>query len=66
MPRVNNRAPVGDHIGFSRMFAPARLTLVVVNFKYGRRDTAEVLEAIGREIFPQLDAGQSPIEPKMT
>jgi hypothetical protein len=29
MPRVNNRAPVGDHIGFPKMFAPVRLTFGV-------------------------------------
>ena len=29
MPKVNDRAHAGEHIGFSKMFAPARLTLGV-------------------------------------
>jgi hypothetical protein len=31
---------------------------VILNFKYGRRNAAEVLEEIGREILPQLEADQ--------
>lgn len=30
---------------------------VIFNFKYGTRDAAEVLEEIGQEILPQLEAG---------
>ena len=32
---------------------------VILNLKYGARDAAEVLEEIGREILPQLEAGQA-------
>lgn len=31
---------------------------VILNLKYGRRDAGEVLEEIGREILPQLEATQ--------
>lgn len=31
---------------------------VILNFKYGARDAAEVLEEIGQEILPQLEASQ--------
>jgi hypothetical protein len=29
---------------------------VILNLKYGARDAAEVLDEIGREVVPQLDA----------
>ncbi|MFZ1430633.1 MAG: LLM class oxidoreductase [Geminicoccaceae bacterium] len=32
---------------------------VILNLKYGARDAAEVLEEIGREVLPQLEAGQA-------
>ena len=31
---------------------------VILNFKYGTREAAEVLDEIGREILPQLEASQ--------
>ncbi len=34
---------------------------VILNFKYARRDAAEVLEAVGREILPRLSAGRTAI-----
>jgi luciferase-type oxidoreductase len=36
---------------------------VILNFKYGKRDAAENLEEIGREILPQLEATQSSAGP---
>lgn len=41
----------------------AEVNHVILNFKYGLRAAAEVLEEIAREILPQLDAGQPPTEP---
>jgi hypothetical protein len=31
---------------------------VILNLKYGARDAAEVLDEIGQEVLPQLDASQ--------
>jgi hypothetical protein len=31
---------------------------VILNLKYGARDAGEVLEEIGREVLPKLDAPQ--------
>ena len=31
---------------------------VILNLKYGARDAAEVLDEIGQEVFPQLNASQ--------
>lgn len=33
---------------------------VILNLKYGARDAAEVLEEIGQEVLPQLDASSQP------
>ena len=34
---------------------------VILNFKYARRDAAEILEEVGREIMPRLEAGGSSV-----
>ena len=31
---------------------------VILNFKYGARDAAEVLEEVGKEVLPRLEASQ--------
>jgi hypothetical protein len=31
---------------------------VILNLKYGARDAAEVLDEIGQEVLPQLNASQ--------
>ena len=39
---------------------------VILNFKYCKRDAAEVLEEMGQEILPQLDASQPAVAPHRT
>jgi hypothetical protein len=34
---------------------------VILNFKYARRDAADILEEVGREILPRLEAGRSAV-----
>jgi luciferase-type oxidoreductase len=62
------RPPEPIHLGFrgGRNFVlrfldqlrTAGVHHVILNFKYGARDASEVLEEIGREILPQLEASQ--------
>jgi len=35
---------------------------VILNLKYGTRDAAEVLDEIGQEVLPQLEAGQQTVQ----
>lgn len=65
--------PTPIHLGFRsgrhfvfRFFDDLReagVNHVVLNLKYGRRDASEVLEEIGQEILPQLEAAQPPAVP---
>ena len=65
--------PTPIHLGFRsgrnfvfRFFDDLReagVNHVALNLKYGRRDASEVLEEIGQEILPQLEASQPPAVP---
>ncbi|MBA2592274.1 MAG: LLM class oxidoreductase [Gammaproteobacteria bacterium] len=63
-----NQPPESIHLGlrggrnvvfrFLNGLRTAGVHHVILNFKYGARDAAEVLEEIGQEIVPQLEASQ--------
>jgi len=44
-------------LAFLNELADAGVNHVILNLKYGRRDAAEVLEEIGREVIPRLGEG---------
>jgi luciferase-type oxidoreductase len=50
----------GRHVLFRLLDAlrSAGVHHVILNLKYGTRNAADVLEDIGREVLPQLDAGR--------
>ena len=47
--------------GFLDGLRAAGVHHVILNFKYARRDAAEILEEVGREILPRLEAGRSAV-----
>jgi luciferase-type oxidoreductase len=48
--------------GFLDALRRAGVHHVILNFKYGARDAGDVLEEIGREVLPQLEATQPPAQ----
>jgi luciferase-type oxidoreductase len=46
-------------LGFLDGLRAAGVHHVILNLKYGERSAAEVLDEIGREVLPQLEAGQA-------
>jgi hypothetical protein len=46
--------------GFLDALRRAGVHHVILNFRYGARDAGDVLEEIGREVLPQLEATQPP------
>ncbi len=47
--------------GFLDALRGAGVHHVILNFKYARRDAADILEEVGREILPRLEAGRSAV-----
>lgn len=48
-------------LGFLEDLRGAGVNHVALNLKYGARSAGEVIEEIGREVLPRLEAGQAPV-----